>query len=269
MRRRGVRSNGLTFAELLVLLAILAILAVVLLPALASRRESARRLQCESRLRGLIRAVQQHQEDQGVFPAGVLNPAGPIVNRPEGEHQSWIVQVAAYLDQVPIPKSLVATASVYSAENEKARRTPLEAVTCASTRDSKPHDFPVSDYAGVHHVDETPIDVDQAGTFFLNSRLSPADIADGLPVTLFLGEKRADGGDLGWMSGTRATLRNTGSPINATAGSEIESETFVGGFASGHPGGAQFAFGDGRVQFLDEGMDMTVYRRLANRADSQ
>lgn len=269
MRRSGLRSSGLTLAELLVLLVILAVLAIILLPALASRRESARRTQCESRLLGLSRAILQHQEEQGVYPAGVLNPTGPILNRPEGEHQSWIVQVAGYLEQVPIPKSLVATASVYSTENEKARSTPLEAVICASTRDSKPHEFPASHYAGVHHLEESPIDVDQSGTFFLNSRLRPADMVDGLPVTLFLGEKRTEGRDLGWMSGTRATLRNTGSVINMPVDFAAQSETFVGGFASGHPGGAQFAFGDGHVQFLDQSMDLLVYRRLANRADSQ
>src|SRR5262249_13113610 len=31
---------------------------------------------------------------------------------------------------------------------------------------------------------------------------------------IFLGEKMADDFDLGWMSGTRSTLRNTGSPLN-------------------------------------------------------
>ncbi|HEY2759897.1 MAG TPA: H-X9-DG-CTERM domain-containing protein, partial [Pirellulales bacterium] len=30
----------------------------------------------------------------------------------------------------------------------------------------------------------------------------------------FVGEKHIDPNDLGWMSGTRATLRNTGTPLN-------------------------------------------------------
>ena len=51
--------------------------------------------------------------------------------------------------------------------------------------------------------------------FFLNSKLRRDDIADGLAHTIFIGEKLIDKDDLGWMSGTRATLRNTGTPLNA------------------------------------------------------
>jgi hypothetical protein len=74
-----------------------------------------------------------------------------------------------------------------------------------------------SDYAGVHSDWEVPIDVDNNGVFFLNSRLRHKDIADGLSNTLFIGEKFTLSGDLGWMSGTRATLRNVGIPLNITA----------------------------------------------------
>jgi hypothetical protein len=64
---------------------------------------------------------------------------------------------------------------------------------------------------------EAPIDVDNHGVFFLNSRLTHDDITDGAAHTLFVGEKRFfDNIDLGWMSGTRATLRNTGTPPNVT-----------------------------------------------------
>src|SRR5690606_29760896 len=69
-------------------------------------------------------------------------------------------------------------------------------------------------YAAVHHDVEAPIDVDNHGVFFLNSRIRYEDIIDGSSQTLFLGEVIAEQGGLGWMSGTRATLRNMGTPIN-------------------------------------------------------
>ena len=50
--------------------------------------------------------------------------------------------------------------------------------------------------------------------FFLNSGVRYDDITDGSSHTLFVGEKLPDGWDLNWLSGTRATLRNTGVPIN-------------------------------------------------------
>jgi hypothetical protein len=81
-------------------------------------------------------------------------------------------------------------------------------------------------YAGVHHDVEAPIDVDNHGVFFLNSHVTRLDVVDGLSHTLFIGEKVSDGIDFGWMSGTRSTLRNTGSPLNvsgfpAKAGSQV------------------------------------------------
>ena len=44
------------------------------------------------------------------------------------------------------------------------------------------------------------------------------DISDGAKHTIFVGEKlfEQDVPDLGWLSGTRATLRNTGTPLNET-----------------------------------------------------
>ena len=60
---------------------------------------------------------------------------------------------------------------------------------------------------------EKPIDAKDNGVFFLNSRVRYDDITDGSSHTIFIGEKLPDGWDLHWLSGTRATLRNTGVPI--------------------------------------------------------
>jgi prepilin-type processing-associated H-X9-DG protein len=77
-------------------------------------------------------------------------------------------------------------------------------------------DSPASSYAGVHHDKEAPIDADNTGVLFLNSRLAFEDLRDGAAYTFFIGEKgMTTGDDLGWLSGTRATLRNTGAPLNA------------------------------------------------------
>ncbi len=44
---------------------------------------------------------------------------------------------------------------------------------------------------------------------------------------------------------------------------------WVGGFQSEHPGGANFLFGDGAVQFISEMIDLQVYRQLGHRADGK
>ena len=83
------------------------------------------------------------------------------------------------------------------------------------------------------------------------------------------------------MSGTRATLRNAGTLVNADAARRNRGMAFpqeqepkrdkfyVGGFSSFHPGGANFALGDGSVRFLSETIEPELYQQLANRADGK
>ncbi len=159
----------------------------------------------------------------------------------------------------------------------------------------------------MHHDREAPIDVTNHGVLFLNSSVRYEDIGDGAAQTLFVGERLVVPGDLGWASGTKATLRNMGEPINqvknpvlplpalavppvvaedepeegepgkpapkkvtAPAAKAAEKPTDpVGGFSSHHPGGANFAFGDGSVRFLKASAAQKVLYMLANRNDGE
>jgi prepilin-type processing-associated H-X9-DG protein len=40
-------------------------------------------------------------------------------------------------------------------------------------------------------------------------------------------------------------------------------------FGSHHPGGAQFCFADGSVQFLDDAIDFTLFQDLSTRNGSE
>jgi prepilin-type processing-associated H-X9-DG protein len=51
-----------------------------------------------------------------------------------------------------------------------------------------------------------------------------------------------------------------GVPMTATA---------IGGFESQHPGGANFALGDGAVKFVADTINMKVLQQLGHRADGQ
>ena len=138
---------------------------------------------------------------------------------------------------------------------------------------------------------------------------------------MFIGEKLIDAGDLGWLSGTRATLRNTGIAVNLTGAmpiapgpgyldqqeqlidqggylegaapdelpaSDNESSSEqkdgkstepdsgqqtaslgVGGFASRHPAGANFAMGDGHISFIRNDADPLLLQQLGHRADGK
>jgi len=49
----------------------------------------------------------------------------------------------------------------------------------------------------------------------------------------------------------------------------IGTPTYVGGFGSAHPSGANFAFGDGSIRFLSDQLSREVLQRLGHRADGK
>jgi prepilin-type N-terminal cleavage/methylation domain-containing protein/prepilin-type processing-associated H-X9-DG protein len=81
--------RGFTLVELLVVIAIIGILVSMLLPAVQSAREAARRIQCANQLKQMALALHTHQTSQRTFPPGV----------PSCTTQNWITggtQVGAF-----------------------------------------------------------------------------------------------------------------------------------------------------------------------------
>jgi prepilin-type N-terminal cleavage/methylation domain-containing protein len=304
----GVRAaRGFTLVELLVVIAIIGILVAMLLPAIQAAREAARRVQCSENLSQLIAAVQNYEMAFAAYPPGTLDKSGPIQHHAFGYHHSWITQLLPFMEQNNAFQHIDRQVGVYHPNNRPVRGLTIRTLLCPSQPMMA---SAYSAYAAVHHDTEAPIDATNNGVFFLNSRIAYDDITDGSAYTLFLGEKVTEIGDLGWMSGTRATLRNTGAPINTTglvegrfnwaSGGLLADEPItpgaapgpsskgpdegeksapspppqgpvlpVGGFGGAHTGGCQFAFGDGRISFLGETLDMNVYQQLGHRADGK
>ena len=274
----------------------------------------------------------------GVLPPGTSNTTGPIVSKepvstapmfgvggamtevgdlaqssqqviPSQQnaadyHMSWIVQILPYLEQRNVYQHIDFTNSVYAPENLPARARILSVLRCPS--DPGPAlgstGAGANNYCGVHNDFETPIDVNQNGVLFLNSSIKYDQITDGCSSTIFVAEVMSHRGtDLGWMSGTRSTLRNmvirTTTPETTTTSdykthsfptfgpnagmyggyvatreepsAPTDGSEFVGGFSSSHVNGFQAVFGDGSVRFLSQSIDSRILRNLAHRADGE
>ena len=261
--------HGFTLVELLVVMAIIGMMIGMMLPAVGAMREAARRATCQSRLARLGIALQKYEAGYGTLPPGTTEPKGPIHNVPQGIQLSWTVRLLPYLDEGATLKQLDLAAGAYAAKNAAVRGLRIAAFVCPSQRSVRQTATPASNYAGCHHEVEAPIAEDNHGVLFLNSRISARDVTDGVEHTIYLGEKQTAADDLGWMSGTRATLRNTGTPIGQTDEEQPPSDLFVGGFGACHPAGANFLFGDVAVRFISPAIDREIYRQLGHRADGK
>jgi len=283
------RARGFTLIELLLVVGIIAVLISLLLPAVQSARENARRVQCTKNLMQIGVALANYASTHKVFPPGVVNDKGPISNLPTGYHFGWAVQILPYLELAPIYREFDFAQSVYAPRNDTARGHKIQSFLCPSDGWNGQ-----TNYAACHHDLEVPIAADNHGVFFLNSRISYDDISDGPAFTIFAGEfVTGRGPSLGWAVGTMSSLRNTGAPINyddpitgltplaRTPGSRLTDLSeltsmvkdgrfppgYVGGFSSRHPGGANFLFCDGSVRLLKANIDQAVYQHLGHRSD--
>ena len=223
----GIQRRGFTLLELLVVISILSVLMALILPAVQSAREAARRTECRNNLRQLGLAAAQHESSHGFFPSngwGYLWIGEPGRGMGPRQPGGWVWNLLPYLERNDLWLSGAdETGAARRAALARVQETSLKVLVCTTRRrvglsrcnpvlvpmnaDFTPH-VATTDYAanegdfitdtdggppGLVQGDDSAYpwkDTSKAtGVCFLRSEIRVQMIRDGMGHTYLFGEK--------------------------------------------------------------------------------
>lgn len=284
-----VEPRAFTLIELLVVIAIIGILVGLTLPAVQMVREAARRTECAHHLKQVVTALFNFESAHRRFPPGITSSTAKFRN------MTWLTHLLPYIEQQNVWDQALLDYQFDPIPyvSHLGMRTPITVYSCPSDPASGKihwthHNRLVTttSYLGVNGTNYTARD----GVFYLDSRTRTRDVADGLSNTIVMGERppSADFWYGWWYAGFGQS--GSGSPDMLLGVRELnDGATYLESCPPGpyrfqkgkrgemcatlhywsyHPGGANFAFGDGAIRFLSYTAD-DVLPALATRAGGE
>jgi prepilin-type N-terminal cleavage/methylation domain-containing protein/prepilin-type processing-associated H-X9-DG protein len=282
--------RGFTLVELLVVIAIIGVLVALLLPAIQAAREAARASQCKNNLKQLGIALHNYHDCLGRLPPGWA------ANQPAGiPGWGWSASLLHYLEQHNLELTIKSQLPIADPANQQARESVVPIFLCgsdwhpkvatifggAATGDDGAFAANIeagtpllriarTNYIGMFGVSEIE-DVPAAGegTFYFLSRIRFAEISDGLSNTLIIGERYAKQGNPVWAGVVQGANEAMARVVGVGDHVPNDPHHHFDDFASYHPGGVHFLYGDGSVQRINNQIDVSVYQALCTRAGGE
>ena len=278
-------------------IALIAIVIVLLLPAIHSAREMARKLNCQSNLRQIGIALQARHDAHRTLPPGWV--AKDEVGRPGW---AWGSYLLPHLEETAVDKRVRRNQAIDDPGMQDVRETVIPVFLCPS--EMLPELFVISEREDDHEDSPDASDEDIGdevdeedekegvhrpslslarasyvgvfgsnriedgvgnGVFYKNSRIRFRDLVRGQSKTLFVGERSARLGPATWVGAVPNTEKGAKRVVGSAR--QVPNDVFghFDSFSSPHNEGVHFLMGDGSIQVISYDIEKSVFRALASR----